>query len=160
MARDRPPRWRIIAAFLIAPLVAAFVLACYLPAYDGLPHISDRIIRSTALYCFFGGYPTSLAFGVPAYLLLRRRVKPTWWACALAGGAVAAAPWLFLTLLPPGAATFEQTGQHVTVQNGVRTLWGWIEGLGFAGEIGALGLIGGLCFWLVAVAGWRPRAAT
>jgi hypothetical protein len=156
--RDQPPRWRVIAAFLIAPLVSAFALACYLPAYDGLPHTSDRIIRSTALYCFFGGYPSALVVGVPAYLLLRRRLKPTWLNCTIAGAVVAAAPSLLLMIVPtPGA--FEQTGEHITVLNGVRTAWGWMEGLQGVAGIGAVGLIGGLAFWLIAVAGWRRTAS-
>lgn len=156
MAMTKPPLWRIFLGFLFAPIAAGFALACFEPLYAGLPDMSDRIMRSAFDYGVIGGYPTALIFGAPMYLWLRNRLKPSLINCSLTGGAVAAAPWLIIAILPSPAIS-EQTGPHVTVANHIRTIWGWFEAGDFIAKMGGVGLIGGGCFWLVAAAGHRTR---
>ena len=110
-----------------------------------------------ALFAFFGAYPAALIFGVPAFLILRRRLKPRVINCVLVGGVVAAAPWLLLVLFGSNP-DYAVVGTHITVQHGLKTLWGWIDGLKMVGWIFGLGLIGGLAFWTAAVFDPRRRA--
>ena len=150
----QPKIWRIALAFLIAPLVPAAV-APIATIFDGLPNGS--YLRTVALFALFGAYPATIIFGVPALLILRRRLKPRFVYVALAGGFVAAAPWLLLVLFGPNPDA-ASTGTQVTVQAGHKTLWGWIEDLRMVGGIFLLGLIGGVAFWLVAVCRFRTDA--
>lgn len=150
-----PRAWRVIAAFLIAPAVAAFVLAWTSPLFGGVTDKAERLVSSFRLYALGGAYPTTLLFGLPAYLLLRGRVRPTVLSCAIAGAAVAAAPWLLLTVL--GAPEQASLNGYVTAVDGRRTAWGWLMEARFIAEIGSMGAIGGVVFWIVAAARLTSR---
>ena len=150
----QPKGWRIALAFFIAPLVPAAV-ASIATIFDGLPNGSYP--KTVALFALFGAYPAPIIFGVPAFLFLRRRLKPRFVYVVLAGGFVAAAPWLLLVLLGPNPDT-ASIGTHLTVQAGHKTLWGWIEDLRMVGGVFLLGLIGGVAFWLVAVCRFHTDA--
>jgi len=133
-------------------------LASITTIFDGLPNGS--YLKTVALFAFLGAYPATIIFGVPTLLILRRRLKPRFVYVVLAGGCVAAAPWLLLVLFGSNPDT-ASIGTHVTVQAGQKTLWGWIEGGRMVGGVFLLGLIGGVAFWLVAVCRFRadaPRA--
>jgi hypothetical protein len=151
-SKTLPPLWTIIAAFFAAPTVAALVMACLEPLYAGLPSLADRIVRSALIYCLFGAYPMTLIFGVPAFFLLRRRLRPSALNCGLAGASVAGIPSLILAIMPNGTAESIDDG-HVTVLHGHRTMWGWL----FAGqgvlEMAAFGLLAGLVFWAIVAVG-------
>jgi hypothetical protein len=153
---QQPSRWRVVAAFLIAPFVAASIFGVAAPAYAGLPDLLDRIVKSTIAYLLFGAYPTAFLLGVPAFLFLRRRLRPTAVNCALVGSMIASLPWLALGLLSP--VNYSYDDGHVTTLNGQKTPWGWIDLATLVGQMAALGLLGGLVFWLVAAARLRRTA--
>jgi hypothetical protein len=152
-----PPIWRVVIAFVIAPAFASLLYAAIFPLYQGLSS-PDRIYRTAILVAVIV-YVFTLLFVVPAFLLLRERVKATVVNCAITGALISALPWLVLLVLStPGSAV---DGAHVTVEHGVRTLWGWAELSKFLGMAALFGAVGGLVFWLVAVAGLRavPNSA-
>src|SRR5580658_5529325 len=122
----QPPLWRVLAAFAGAPLAAALILACIQPAYDGLPSPADRIFRTFLLYLIIGAIPPTVLVGIPVYLVLRKRLRPTPLNCALAGAVVASLPWLILAVVLPGA-DYASIGRHVTVEHGQRTVWWWLD---------------------------------
>jgi hypothetical protein len=143
-----PPAWRIVLAFLLAPLAPAFLFALQ-TLFDGLPNGS--YLKTAMTFAMVGGYPAVILFGLPLFFVLRNRVRPRLWVITLAGGAVAAMPWLLLVLLAPRPDQ-AQIGSHITVLDGRPTLWGWIESVAMVGQVFGLGAIGGVAFWLVAVA--------
>lgn len=145
-----PVWWRVVLAFLLAPLIAAFLFACFQPLYAGLPSFPDRILRTTLLYVLFGGYPATLVLGVPAFLILRERVRPSAWNCAATGAAVASFPWLLLGLVSNPEHAY--SNGHVTHQSGAKTWWGWVDLFTFVSETAALGALAGLVFWTIAAA--------
>jgi hypothetical protein len=148
------PRWRVAAAFVITPLMAALALACFQPAYDGLASLADRILRTTILYAVFGVYPTTAVLGVPAFLFLKDRVRASPLNCAATGAVIASLPWLTLGLI--SNTEFAFSNGHVTHQNGSMTWWGWLDLLISVGEIAAVGALAGIFFWCIAAAGAKP----
>lgn len=153
----RPPRWRVVAAFLLAPALASVVVASVAPLYAGLPSLNERIISTAFIYAVIGAYPPTLVLGVPAYLILRKRVAPTIWACAFVGAVVAAAPWVVVASL--ANPDFASVDGRATVVHGVKTLWGWLGVAKTAGMLGLCGAAGGALFWLVAAAGVQASKA-
>jgi hypothetical protein len=140
-----PPAWRIFAAFLVSPLVPSLLYASS-TLFDGIPNGS---YSDTATPIAVVAYATTLVFGLPTFLLLRRHIQPHFWVLVLAAGVVASAPWVLLVLGPQ--ADLASIGSHVTAMDGRLTIWGWIEAGAFIGPIFALGMIAGAVFWLVAV---------
>ena len=146
-----PDAERVFWAFILAPAVGAFALACYEPLYSGLPHLVDRIFQTFYVYLVVGAYPPTLIFGLPAYLILRRRIRPTALNCAIAGAIVAALPWILIGLLSlPDYATEDG---HITNENGHLTLWGLYDLAKLAGPIALIGSFTGVVFWAAAAAG-------
>jgi len=45
-----PPKGRLIAAFVCAPLASALAFACFEPLYAGLPNYIDRVFRTFLWY--------------------------------------------------------------------------------------------------------------
>ncbi len=149
--RTLPPRWRVIAGFIVAPAAVAIVLAAVAPLYAGLDSYGERVWRTAPAYGLFGGYTPALVFGVPAYMLLAQRVTPTPLRCALVGAVVAALPWSFLSIgSMPDQASIDD---RATVVDGVQTIYGWLEAGKFVGGIALVGALTGLLFWLIAAAG-------
>lgn len=150
-----PPAWRVAAAFVVAPTLAAFLLACYQPLFAGVPDRMDRVLRTTVTFCQFYAYPATLLLGVPIFFFLRSflrtTVRPTPLNCALAGVVVAVTPWLLLLLLS-GAPDHAVAGSRVTAIDGQWTVWGWIGNARFTALIGTAGAVGGAVFWIVAAA--------
>ena len=147
--RADPPIWRVVAAFLIAPGAAAFLM----PAFDGINAPIERIWRSAVVFGLFGAYPTTLIIGLPAFFLLRQHFAPKLINCSLTGAVVAALPWFILSVLSqPDSASIDG---RATVTNGSLTAYGWLTNLTFIGQIALLGAVGGLLFWLIAAAGSR-----
>ena len=99
-----------------------------------------------------GGYPAGLLLGVPAYLLLRLRLRPWLITAGVAGGVIAVAPWAALLplLANPSDAWI---GRCHTVVNGHTTLCGYVEDMKFMAMVFGLGMIGGIVFWVCAI--WR-----
>lgn len=154
MDDQQPQWWRIALAFVIAPLVPS-AMAAATTLFDGLPNGSYP--QWVALFVLFGGYPATLVFGLPAFLILRSRLQPRFLYVTFAGGLVAAIPWLLLVLFGSNP-DMAMIGEHVTVRDGVKTAWGWIEGLKMVGGVFLWGLVGGSVFWFAAV--WRPPIRT
>ena len=151
-----PPRWRVILGFTVGPGVAVLAFACASPLYMGLSSLGERIIL-TAETTAFVVYPITLVFGVPTYLCLRRRLRPSVLNCALAGAGVSAFPWLLLSLLAiPDEAS---TDGVVTAHNHMLTLAGWLEDGKMVGFMAGLGAIAGLTFWCAVLLGGRSRQA-
>lgn len=149
--RTYPPRWRVALAFLLVPGFAALTFAIAMPLYAGLPTVSERIWRSALIYAVVGSYPPALVLGVPAYFVLRRRFEPRLINCASAGAAVAALPWLLLTLVSVPSQSSD--GGRDTVVDGYYTAYGWLLNAQFLGEIALFGALGGALFWAIAAAG-------
>ena len=128
----RPSAWRIATAFLVVPIAMAFMVACIQPVAHGVG-LLENIARTTVIYALFGTYPVTLALAVPAYLLVRNRLRPTLFNCAGIGGMVAAVPTLLLIVFRPA-----EIAQSAIL----------------AGAIG-IGLLAGAAFWLIAAAGFE-----
>lgn len=132
---SRPPTWRIVAAFLVAPLGAACLLAFFFPAAHGVPW-AESVARTTIIYGVFGTYPLTIVFGTPAFLILRNHLKPTLLNCTAIGGIVAFVPALLLVALHPAA----KDGS-------------WLETATMLLGAAGLGMVAGALFWLIAAAG-------
>ena len=145
----QPPLWRVVLAFMLTPAVAATGLACFMPAYDGLPDYWDRVQRTALTFALFGGYPATLVLGLPAYLFLRSRVRATALNCATTGALIASAPWFVLGMM--SLPDWAEVGGQATVRNGTMTMYGWINLFQFVGSIALVGAVAGLVFWLLAV---------
>ena len=147
---------RLLVAFALAPLVPALLIS--------MPSLFDErgfssFVRLVTLYVLIGGYPAALIFGLPVLLVLKRWLRPRLIWTVLAGALVATAPWCLL-LLSPGQNDFSSVGGQITVQDGQRTLYGWIAASGILGLASALGAIGGSVFWLVGVCRFKAPAAS
>ena len=155
--RPLPPAWRLILGFILGPAVAALIFATASPLYAGLTSFLDRVLGTFVAACWVV-YPITAVLGLPLYLALRNRAKPSVFNLALAGAAVSMAPWLLLLLVTPDEAS---TGNVVTVHNHIRTIAGWLEILPFMGEIALLGATAGLVFWCCVTLGRQstPRTA-
>jgi hypothetical protein len=154
-ATEQPSVWRIGAGFLAAPAISAFVFSLASPGYDGLPSFADRVMRTFELVAIVGGYLPTVILGIPAILLLRRWLRPTMLNCALVGASVASLPWLMLV-----AISRPDEAGRATVIHGVPSLFGYQEDLKFIGMIAALGFLGGVSFWVVAIFNLRPARIT
>jgi hypothetical protein len=119
----------------------------------------DRIVRSFVMYLIFGACPPTVLVGLPTYLVLRKRLRPTPLNCALAGSAVASLPWLLLDVILPGA-DYAFDGGHVTVEHGQKTLWGWLDLAMASGSFALLGAFAGVVFWVIAAGGWKRAPTT
>ena len=150
-----PLWWRVLLAFALAPAVAAFAFSCVSPLYAGLTNLLERIVRTFPVVLVFGGYLPTLVVGLPAFAVLRRRLRPTLLNCTVVGASVAGLPWLLFSLLP--AANSASIDGVATVTNHHVTLFGLWVGLKLALGIGLFGALGGASFWLIAA--WRtgPR---
>ncbi len=140
--RIQPPGNRqAVAAFLLAPLLPAAIVALIEPATTS--RIGDFL-----LVVLVGGYLPSLVFGVPLYLALRRHLPPRLPLVMSLGGLVAALPPLLVLLF--GSEPGGTVGGHTLAI--VDLAFGW-SGLGpgtaFVATCFGLGLCGGFVFWLV-----------
>ncbi|MDZ4308827.1 hypothetical protein [Allopontixanthobacter sp.] len=150
-----PPRWRVQLAFATVPGIAAIALAAAQPLYSGLDDYFERVWRTALVLAIFA-YPLGLIFGLPTYLVLRDKVKPTSLNCTLAGALVAAAPWMIFAFLPPSADQ-ASIGGRATVVNGTTTAYGHLVALQFVGIIALCGAVAGFLFWLIAAARRKVR---
>ena len=149
---------RLLAAFALAPLVPAVLIS--------MPSLFDEsgfngFVNLARVYVLVGGYPATVFFGFPALLILKRWFRPRLIGTAFAGGLVATAPWCLLMLLPGQSGTASVDGQ-LTVQDGQRTLIGWILDSNILGLAFPLGALGGTVFWLVGLCRYdvRPTSAS
>lgn len=127
-----PPWWRLALAFLIAPILPALLFAEWeWRGSQSTATLFDRFM----LVSILGAYPAAILCGIPALVILRKRVKPTLLAIALAGGLVASLPWWIFAILS-GSDMIDAI-------------------LETALPAFVLGLLGGVIFFIVGVAGFR-----
>jgi hypothetical protein len=133
----RPKTWRVVLAFVIAPLVATWLYIA----------IEAEGTWGLLPFAMIAAYLSTLFFGVPAYILpsilSRAQGRPHLWAAMLIGGIVAVIPWTLLT----GGVQHSQVGSCVTVIEGRMTTCGLLLNLKLFGETFAFGMFGGLVFW-------------
>lgn len=153
---------RTLLAFVTAAVAPVLPWVLYY-LYDQLerfppddPYIWVRS-RNFFLICAAISSAHVLLLGVPAYALLRWRLKGSirWWVSISAGIVLATIPIaVFSWPLKQAALRTSVTINGVqTMVDGTPTVAGWtryVEGVGFFGACGALS---GLAFWLV----WRRR---
>lgn len=145
-----PPWWRITVALIVVPLIASFAYAVYSPAYQGLPDMMERVVRTTEVVAVIGAYPPTLVLGIPLLLYFWGRVGPSLANCVMAGAFVATFPWICLVVFSGPDQAY--TDDHITYQNGMMTWWGFLETAELLAEIAVFGIAAGGLFWLVAAA--------
>jgi hypothetical protein len=69
-----PPFWRAALGFLVAPGVAALAFASVSPFFEGLPSLTDRIVRSAEAVSLVV-YPMAVIFGVQDVALRREGLR-------------------------------------------------------------------------------------
>ncbi|WP_134498812.1 hypothetical protein [Microvirga pakistanensis] len=80
---------------VVAPMVPAVAWALVAE----WPQLSvERVPIWLLLTAIVGASPAALILGIPAYLLLRRYLRPNLLTISAAGGIIAVIPWLVLTL--------------------------------------------------------------
>lgn len=123
-------RGHVLWAFLTAPMAGAVTLGVTsVWTSNGDPSMGVLMAMGGAMV----GYLIAFVLGVPAYLLLRRRVKPRLIYPVLVGGVIAAAPFAVGDLASGSALA------NPSVLSSV------------AGMAFLSGAVGGLVFWLIAV---------
>lgn len=154
-----PPVWRIVTAFVMTPVVPALINALY----EGVLFGADEVWQT-----FRDGFQFSCAmtllFAPPAIYLLVSPLRRTAMNFGMAGGVVAALPIAVLVLTPFALglnkpASSESELSHTMMVNGHATMWYWLEGAKASVLAGVFGVIGGLTFWLIALAR-REKDAT
>lgn len=144
---DRPSGWRLLAAFVLAPIAPALLASAIFPAYGGLTDLWTRIVLTFPWALIFFGYLPTLFVGLPAYAFLRWKLRPTLRNCAITGALVAALPFGLLALLSP--ADQASIGGRATIIDGHRTWFGYLEVLKMIGMLAGFGALGGAAFGLV-----------
>ncbi len=150
----QPSGWRLLAGFLLAPVLPSFLGSAITPAYDGLPDLWTRILMTLPWALIFCGYAPALFVGLPTYAFLRWKLRLTLVNCVLAGVFVAVFPWALLAFLP--TAQEASIGGRATVVNSHLTWFGVLENLKMMGFLAPFGALGGAVFRLV-VAGLPAR---
>ena len=144
------PTWRIAVAFALTPLIVALAFACMEYLHEGP---KGELLRSigwlTYAAALFGGYPVTLVFGIPLYLILRTQLIASVLNCAVVGSLITALPWFLIQARITPLSEFDFG--HITVEHGIRTLWGWLVVLSSVGVFAALGGFGGFVFWAIAI---------
>src|SRR5689334_21449732 len=129
---EQPSGGRVAIGLLAAAFatVTAFVLWMA---------IQGAFTLGAAALFYLVGVPIALAFvlllGLRIYLALRRRWRLSWWTAVLGGWAVAVVPIAMFGVRSIGDPTF--------------LLW--------VGQVGLLGVAGGLAFWAVVRKPRQPR---
>lgn len=145
---------RVIAAFVLAPLIAAAAIAFLVLVATATGDAGGlQAAFHMALIAFVSagsvGLVLALVLGVPAYLALTRLRIVSPWATMVAAALIGASfPWLAHFLLLDPSASLSANGCR-SVLNGVTTACGYRQ-LALDTIVPALiGAGGGLIFWLV-----------
>lgn len=131
---------RILVAFLAASTTPALILGLFILLPNGSQSFVYRLSIAAPIGAIAAvyGYLATAVFGVPIYLLLKRRFVLSPLTCCVAGAFIACLPLLSLDLL-----IFLSGGQ---------------SGLGTPGFalLAILGAGGGFTFWAVAFSSTKP----
>ena len=117
---------RIVLAFVAAPVTASLSFGLIMAA--SVPHGDPVVTSFLQVVCLMGIFGlvlaavSTVAVGIPAYLLLKSRIRPRLAYCVLAGAILASLTACLPTAIP----------------------WGWVA------AAGASGAFAGCIFWMVA----------
>ncbi len=136
---------RATAAFLLAPAVPSCVNALFALEDPRTPNILRAALSISYVY--------TVAFGVPAYFWLRRRMPLTLLRTTIAAFCVAFVPALALSLALPNPDLASIGGVPIVV-DGSRTAAGYGYLLSLSSALGVWGAATGVVWWLIA----RARA--
>jgi hypothetical protein len=151
-----PAAWRLVLAFVIAPLCGATVLTILQLGWSTSP---TKLIDSVRLLSI-GAFPAVALLGLPAYFILRNIAAPSLLNCAVVGAMVAVLPGLLLELLPMSEHVQFSIGGRATVIDGHRTAWGWELWRASLIKTAGAGLAGGAVFWVLALSRFTaPKSA-
>ena len=128
---------RVIVGFVIAPAVPALVVL----ALQAGAIAQGRAEWGTSLFAVLG-YATAVVVGLPAFLLLRRRLATSFVKYAALGTAIGVVPACVL-FLPDVVAGWDARHEHAVLLLGNL----WRAALGGA----VLGCVSAVVFWLVAI---------
>jgi hypothetical protein len=153
---------RVIAAFVLAPLIVAAAIAFLVLVATATGDAGGlQAALHIALIAFVSaggiGLVLALVLGVPTYLASTRlRIVSPWATTAAAALIGASFPWLAHFLLLDPSASLSANGCR-SVLNGVTTACGYRQ-LALDMIVPALiGAGGGLAFWLVYNGGWHIK---
>jgi hypothetical protein len=123
-----------VAAFLVAPLVAAFGLSLANAVRAGSPQFKVvEVLVWTFIFYFYAAWATVL-LGLPSFLVLRKLGAVRWWSAAIVGSVVGV---LVLAFIDP-------RGLSVVAHQGT-VLWGGV------------GAVSAFTFWLIWTQGQDSR---
>jgi hypothetical protein len=117
-------------AFAIAPGATTALVALVAELCD-----RDGTGPLVLFFGLFAAYVPTLLFGLPAYIVLRNRIKLTLIACSAVGAAVAGLPWV---LAFTGFAVLQRSIGFIPIQSALTVF------------VALFGGIGGVIFWLIA----------
>jgi hypothetical protein len=154
-----------VVALLMALLPAALITSvCFLAGFGvqslwtgQLKHLPLDYLGRVAVFAVETSLAHAVLLGTPLFLGLYHLKWLRWWSCLLAGLLLASIPvgiqsWPFRHAAPHVSTAVVRGGKIVeTMVNGVPTLAGWLDYARAVGTYAALGVIGGLAFWLI----WR-----
>lgn len=154
---------RTLIAFVAAAVAPVLPILFYY-LYDQFerfqpndPYIWIRT-RNFLTICVIISMAHVLLLGLPAYALLRRRIK-RWWSVLLAGFVLAAIPFAFYSWPLESSAKYKSSlivnGTPMIV-DGIPTVAGWVQYAQGVTLFGGCGVLSALAFWLV----WRHRRLT
>lgn len=127
-------------AVLASAIVPALALALL-----GL-RISDL---NAITFAFFIALAHAIIFGLPAYLIISRKKKITWYISIFAGFVIGCiVPAIIFFPYTPGQNYNAFVNGKETIINGIPTFYGWLNYAKFTAGSGFFGVLGGLSFWL------------
>jgi hypothetical protein len=134
-------------AFLVAPLWVPLVMIPVASLYlFSRPNQGPWVVISTVLGMVFG-YGGTLAFGLPAFAILRSRQRTAFWIAPVLGFVIGAVTWqIFLAFF----ALMMSDGHLSLVVHGIRQSFNDPVQLLFAAAPGSLGALVGATLWLIA----------
>lgn len=135
----------LLAAFGVT---IAFVVPLCVQIEEPVNIVAIQQFLNLTMTTFMVATAHAVLFGLPLFLLVRRKRSHVGIAiCALGGFVVAALPFGVLALVSMLSVQNASTDGRPTIVNGVPTLFFWIEYVRTLGLAGLLGLVGGLAFW-------------
>ncbi|WP_448043182.1 hypothetical protein [Bradyrhizobium liaoningense] len=153
----------VLGAALLAAFAAtlAFVIPFLMQVEESINIVVVTQILNLTMTTFMVATVHAVLFGLPLFLLVRRKRSHVGIvACALGGFVVAALPFGVLALMSMLSVQTASSNGKPTIVNGVPTLLFWIEYIRTVGLTALLGLVGGLAFWAAMQSGSGPRSWT
>lgn len=153
----------LLGAALIAAFgaTAAFVVPFLMQIEESINIVVVTQVLNLTMTTFMVAAAHAVLFGLPLFLLVRRkRSQVGIGACALGGLVVAALPFGVLALISMLSVQTASSNGKPTIVNGVPTLLFWIEYIRAVGLTAWPGLVGGLAFWAAMRPGSRRQSWT